>query len=652
MSDQITLRLKTAPSRLVWGNTVLGVFPDTVAGYLQGGAEDSEHGDFGGLANFYPKFDATLGYTTIVNPVVPNATISRKFSDVELNYEGWDEVATDDNPFTSNKARYYFDINFSNFKLSDEQTPFINNNFRTVITSLLNKTGFAFSGMRTISTGSQNYMDSLYGTAVNFDLVDMTAPGFQPLKAVDAFTGDTEDLEKTEDATYSPNPDYGDNYSPQATIFGKMIQKTWSPYLESKDSILIVKYCQTQLSNYVYSAILTKLALKISQNAQSWVFGYDPTISPKIILLDDYEKYGGDPDMPPFYVENPQYGGWLGLYDKLVPEVDNCERQPIIDFKNISVVVNKWSDKFTDDPRLTANPECVIEPPYSRILAKGEAAAIEGSIVAIIRLYVVESFIKSMPVFSLFESKYPDTFDEVLFGYISEKMLEDLLELGRGMFLSPTIKKETFYYTFLEQVVQNFGRKIALGDIVPTAAEQEALDQINYIVGTWVEPTGYYKKRKKRKAFEKYMKVTAPYAKTILTRYVREELEEVSKLFKESLNPSIHDLSSLVFGSPNWMVGSLTQGGPLDVPTAPLSDIHPTSPSSDEIILEDIFAPDKNSGFEDTFTTLSNLTSDKKGGYFPFVLEKYIMVENYTDAEKEDLNSPRAHSPHHTKPLY
>ena len=508
--------------------------------------------------------------------LIPNSTI--KAPDLVLNYADWDSLTL---PFGTGEISYKFNINFDNFSINQSGNPIPDNTFKVTLSNLFDPEGMSYQGLRTLPTGAQDFIDDL-----------------------------SVDLETI----------------PQADTFAQMIHNTWEPYLESEDIQEITDYCKTDLYNYINSAILKKFSHKISENARSFAFGYDPELSPEIVLLTDYETYGGSEEMPPFYIETPKYGGWLGIYEGLVPEVDACDRKPIIDFNKISEHVNSFNDKIQQDPRLEFNPLCVIEPPYARILEKEAAAAIEGSIVALVRLYIVESFIKGMPVFSLFDSKYPEVFDEVLFGYLGETMLKDILELGGNVFLNPEIKKKTFYYTFLEQVVQNFGRKIEAGDITPTQEEQGALDRINFIVQTWVEPTGNFKKVKKRRSFEAYMEATQDDAKLILRRYIRDELKTVSDLFKDVLSPSIHELSSLVFGSPNWMVGALTDNGPMNVPTN----------SAD-----DIFAPEKESGFIDAPDLEMQKSSEwymKGSGYFPFVLEKYITIQKYeTDERPEDL---------------
>jgi len=580
---------------------IIGVFPDTVALDLQNK-----------LAAMYPNFLSTSDIKFVM-PLAPYTPI--KQSDLILRYDGWDEVDVTDTPFSGKKLQYWSEIQYEHFVLDLQGNPAWGTAFGVSINNLFDDK-VSYGGSRYISTGSQNYIDSLYTTPPPFSAEGVTLPtGPTPPSDTATKRAPTDVLETNiQELEYSSEPEFPQlKESPQAEIFGKMVYNSCIQAMEAERASSVASFCSGELFNYIHSSLLRKLALKISENARSFDFGFDAKLSPEIKILTDYEKYGGSEEMPPFYIEPPKYGGWLGFYDAMVPEVDACERKPIVDFDDISRRVNKLNDKFKDDPRLEYNPLCVIEPPYARILEKEAAAAIEGTIIALTRIYVVEAFIKGMPVFSLFEAKYPETFDEVLFGYIAEKMSKDLLEITRKMILTGQLKKETFYYIFLEQVVQNFGRKVEIGDITPTADEQDALDKINYITQRWEEPTGSWKKIKKNRQFHKYMSATAKYARIILRRYIAESLKEVSQSCRSALEPGIYDLSSLVFGSPAWMIGALTDAGPLDVPDSTMQSHIPGN----------------------YLSTLNPVTMAEatQSDFFPFVLEKYITIESYESGE-------------------
>ena len=392
-------------------------------------------------------------------------------------------------------------------------------------------------------------------------------------------------------------------------------------------------FFKEDMFNYMTDAILKKFSFKISENARAFDFGYNKDVGPTIRYLTDYETYGGSPENQPFWIEPPKYGGWLGLYEDMIPEVDACEREPIINFREIGDIVDQYNRKFKNDERLQGNPACVVEPVYGRILTGGAAAGIEGAIRATVRLYIFEAIIKGMPVFSLFETQYPGTFDETLFSYLAMKIRTGLIETGRNIWGRVDLTKETYYYIFLEQVVQSFDRKVKLGEITPTNVEKEALDRIFQLQTLWVEPEICFNlknikfparraaikecREKKRDQFVEYMIYSQNDALMILNRYIGEELDAVGEILKTALKPSVKNIPSLIFGSPQWMVaGSVSEGGPIDVPRNVLDE--------NDISVEAILNTPVGS-------TIDKLEANKEDGYFPFVFEKYIKIKDYSE---------------------
>ena len=140
-----------------------------------------------------------------------------------------------------------------------------------------------------------------------------------------------------------------------------------------------------------------------------------------------------------------------------------------------------------EDPRLSECPDCVVELPYSRILDRAAAGGMEGPILSLIRLYVTEEFLKAMPVFSNFKALIPEVMDYTYVEYIIQKMEIDFKEnLGkkRGF-----LKGDALWYTFLEQCVQSYGRRIQLDGLEPSAGVQAAFDMLNGVQKSFKYPS-------------------------------------------------------------------------------------------------------------------------------------------------------------------
>ena len=399
----------------------------------------------------------------------------------------------------------------------------------------------------------------------------------------------------------------------QEYVFGKLMASAWAGATINQSSDLENLY-QTKEFPYITEKIIEKFARKISKNPRAFKFGYTTGATGLVIELDP-EKYGGTEKNPAFYVEPPVHTGWLGLYDDLIPEVDGCSRKPILNFNSISAQTSEYSNKLADDPRMQFPAACVVdtERPFDRAMPRAALAGTDGAIMATVRLYVMEIFLKGLPAFSMFDPKFPGIYDDVLLSYITSNIKRGLLDTGINFRTKDS--KKRYYYTFLEEVVQNFGKKVDLGLIIPTQSQINAMAKINEVQETWQKPkkkaidTNYNKKVRDHMI---YMIMSVEnQCLVLLNYYVNQQITQVSQDFSNALGSSIPSLESWFFGSQTWMsLGSLkTQVGPMDVSLNPLNDL--------DTVVEKI----KGMGDGNTLST-----EPYSAGYFPFILEKYIKV--------------------------
>ena len=413
----------------------------------------------------------------------------------------------------------------------------------------------------------------------------------------------------------------------QAVVFGQLGKSSWSKHT-SDQSDKMEKFFRTNMFEFLTSKIIEKFAFKISENARTFKFGYDSNAEATIVELD-HTQYGGTEKNPAFYVEPPKYSGWLGIYDKIIPEVGGCDKKPILDFNSVSEQTSEYDEKLKDDPRLQIPAACAIdlERPFNRIMPKSALAGVDGAIRSTVRLYVIENFLKGLPAFSLFAPKFPQTYNDTLSGYIAAKIKAGLLDAGRNF--RTRARRENYYYTFLEEVVQNFGKKVDIGDIIPNAAQLSAMESINNLQEKWSNPPKKpridYPKRLRNKWIS-YIRSVEKDCLVLLNYYISEQLVDVGKSFIAGLEPSIPNLESWIFGSSDWMVaGAISENGPMDVATDPASLEDPTT----AIIMN--------------LELGSSPLSDEPyaSGYFPFILEKYIKATPSGDSTIEGPPQPQ-----------
>jgi peptidoglycan hydrolase-like protein with peptidoglycan-binding domain len=224
--------------------------------------------------------------------------------------------------------------------------------------------------------------------------------------------------------------------------------------------------------------------------APGFLFGYDPFKEPEIIYLDN-ETYGGvlgklfpDKVPPPFYVQEQRYAGWMDIAQALVPEVDGCEpaRRHLLDLKPLAQQSAQLGTSLLQDYRLDFDPLCSQESPFDRIMSASDAGKIDGAIRAVIRIYVLDVFLRAVPVFTQFGLSDAN-YDGLLQTFVAERMRQGLLTDGTP---ATGTQDEEYYHRFLEQCVNTIVRKADAGlikvDEVSDDWSQEEYVALNNII--------------------------------------------------------------------------------------------------------------------------------------------------------------------------
>ena len=412
---------------------------------------------------------------------------------------------------------------------------------------------------------------------------------------------------------------------------------------------------------------------KILENiAPSFLFGYDPKKGPKIIKLDN-ETYGGPlaqlfPDVfpLPFYVQPPEYKGWMDLVDALMPAPDECKPAGSLffDLSELQSIPSEVGNQLIEDPRLSYDPLCSQEAPYDKIYPNITIGSLEMVMRATTRIYLSSNLLESIAVVSQF-SINDENYDEGFFEYIAEEMKNGLIESGRRV---AGKSSNEYYYRFLEQVVNVTARKVVSGMIDPetdfTEEEKEAYDIIadkvlsfyknndgelaalsttaisqQTLIRKWLSNgaadsiaglgagSAAFNKRSaqaaKDGAFDLMIYETKDQAMVFLKRMIREEMNAMGKVFNERLLQPVQNIDHLFLLSTTWIRGGLNGGGPIDV----MSD--PTDPNKYEIPSG---KPGTTGGLALKFAqTDAQFAASLESAFadmeeWPFVLEKYIRI--------------------------
>ena len=527
--------------------------------------------------------------------------------------------------------------------------------------------------------------------------------------------------------------------NPKGALYAKLMMETWknllpdsAPHIDSISETLYGAY-SNHYYDYIMAEYLSKFSTRLSEGETAFTHGYptdysilgtlfaaaedktameaaitalgitpsaNSSLPTKIDLKGSWtsydgnewdippEVYGGTDSYPAYYMKPAEFDGWAGLYQKFLPPKSGCKPRstPLCNFSQLKdITAEYYEEKFMDDPRLQQNPDCSPEPPWNKILNKTQASGIEGSLRATVRIYVVEAILKGMPSFSIFQPNSPLAYDDLLLDYIAETMEEGLIDITLGKnFRNPT----TYYFKFMEQVVQSFGRKVDLGEILPSSAEQAAIDRLNDTQIAWEEleyPTissNYWPGIRAssimagnesplssagsltsflfdaaidtQKEAEKYAKkVWKKYAgetqalldsRVLLKRYIKEEMEFINSQLKEDINPPIDGVHNMFLVNNRFILGSLEEGGPLNVARTPsfgatVLGADPEIPMHEDLknSIVTVYNSEEPDSIEGYFGKAS---AADQNTYIPFVLEKFIKINELSD---KDLNSSPAY---------
>jgi hypothetical protein len=367
--------------------------------------------------------------------------------------------------------------------------------------------------------------------------------------------------------------------------------------------------------------------------------------NPRVIYLDP-STYGGSYLNPPIHILPQKSTGWKGLVDSVFPEISPCkpQRTNVIDFNEIeSEMMNSYT-YLADDQRLAGDPDCVTEVPYNRILTRQSKAGIQSIIEAACRIHSVQHFIKSIATFSKFKPDFKNNYSDLYASYIVEQMEKGFKDAQQSEFLElfNPFKDEEFWYAFLEQSVQTYGRLLDEGDIIdPPESVIKALIRLNNIQDRYDYPDRKDLRESKKnnevsifKTLKNYrnedalgvVKETEDIAKMVLKEFVKKQLGKVAESFDASLkqndfiddtyatNVNYYLLSSatgLVAGSELNLLGELREDVSDDLLTREVKYTN-----GDEMSLQD---------------------GTPYVGYYHFRDDKPMTGEEHND-ESEDLN--------------
>ena len=290
-----------------------------------------------------------------------------------------------------------------------------------------------------------------------------------------------------------------------------LVPPSLSPEERSTTNLLLFAD-SAELMGIIKDPILKAISESIANNSRAFEYGdYNLEELNENVFLEGLPPPAGYTVQQltngQFIVTPPAKGGWLGIKDSLLPEVvDDFCCPPKKELFDVQSIIDSTIESFKnsdEDPRLSLNPKTVKEPPYSKILNRMTMASIEGTIVATIRTYIVEFFIKGAAPLTKFKTTIPETYSGLLISFIAEKIRNGLR--GSGPFpgaptyppVAPPLPVPgnpdgnllfSYWYEFLEQCAQVVSRRVKDGLIQPNRELDRAMRSIQILIDNYEYP--------------------------------------------------------------------------------------------------------------------------------------------------------------------
>ena len=432
---------------------------------------------------------------------------------------------------------------------------------------------------------------------------------------------------------------------------------------------------------------------------EGWRFGYDPFAEVQTFILD-FETYGGTEENPPFYLQPPKFPGWLGVMQLINPPEDACEpaRIPLNSLEDLKREIPKLSQQLQEDERLNLDPFCTKEAPYDSIFSSSVMSSLESVIRATCRAYGIDIALRMIPIIRQFHFNFNNNFDELMAVYVANHITNNIKEIDQKRAFKPVSPKVvkapdgtltilgpasakprlSYYYGFLEVIVTLTFRKIASGLL---KMEDLTINQQNAITAIQDEVERYYKdydfteavlseeaiaaqnmfnrifnssvsrkiptigysptfskmraKRIKNALSYEVLVRTEEQAKALLSIYTKEEMDRLATVLNKKFNAPVESLDFLFLSSYKFANGAadITRspvGGDVTTASGPYNVTNnPKDPTKFNISLEN---------FTDENIKLPREAGSQTGKRWPFVLEKYMIVEDRPPSTFTELN--------------
>jgi len=239
-------------------------------------------------------------------------------------------------------------------------------------------------------------------------------------------------------------------------------------------------YTNPRLSRADYTYISPNTEGYDSNDPETWeyahdvtekILGHSATKNPRVEFLDP-EIHGGKYTKPKIYVKPPEYTGWLGIKQLILPEEDNHApaRRQFLFTDDIIKLEKDLREEIPADERLNDSRLCTQERAYDLLNSPTGHSGIHSNVLLTTRLYVFEHLLRTLSIYSIMKIDFTKNYDESILTAIVKDMEEEMSDIPRWGGRRGFFKRYRYWLLFLEQSVQTLERMLITKKIKKTPA--------------------------------------------------------------------------------------------------------------------------------------------------------------------------------------
>lgn len=258
------------------------------------------------------------------------------------------------------------------------------------------------------------------------------------------------------------------NISFDGDVASKFVKNVNSLLFEKLFKKLLDRKDHTYSHGFIYSSKVEKITkqdleyvgpdgLEYNYEEEESVLGESATGNERVVFLDPSD-HGGTYNNPNFFIKPQEQIGWKKISKIFMPtQEDGKKKVTFLNIPEITETINITRSSIRPDPRLQASPDDLVQIPFDKVTSPSNFSILEGSIIATIRVYLADFFMRSAPITTNISLDLDSNYDDAMVSFVVQMMRKRMIAQTESQ--TSIYTGYVYWLLFLEQVTQVFDRR-------------------------------------------------------------------------------------------------------------------------------------------------------------------------------------------------